>query len=211
MELRYLRAFVAAAEELHFARAAARLYMSPSAMTELIRRLELGTPLFTRTTRRVTLTEAGTELLGRSEVILDLAARATEAVGAIARGDVGAVRLGITPPAGPIVAPHLPRHFTTSGPGLSVDIERMWLPALGAALLTGTIDAAVTCGHLEIDNPSIRTFEIGSEPLIIGLRPGHPLTATTTVDPSPGNLTPAVTLEQWMSSDLGSQIGAYGR
>jgi DNA-binding transcriptional LysR family regulator len=100
MEFRDLRAFVAAAQELHFARAAVRLYISPSTMSELIRKLELelGTVLFTRTTRRITLTDAGTELLGRAETILALTAQATEAVAAIARGSAGAVRLGITPP-----------------------------------------------------------------------------------------------------------------
>src|ERR1700753_1412674 len=113
MERRELRAFVAAAVEWHFARAAERLHLSPSAMSDLIRKLELelGTPLFTRTTRRVALTEAGTELLGRAETILDLTTEAVEAIGVIARGDTGAVRLGITPPAGPVIAPHLARAF----------------------------------------------------------------------------------------------------
>jgi DNA-binding transcriptional LysR family regulator len=184
MELRDLRAFVVVAHELHFARAAAQLHMSPPSVTELIQRLELelGTPLFTRTTRRITLTEAGSELLGRAETILDLAAQATEAVGAIARGEVGVVRLGITPPAGPVIAPHLARHFTAAGPELSVDIQRMWLPALGAALQAGTIDAALTCGDLGLTDLNVTTVEIGSEQLLIGLRASHPLAAEASID-----------------------------
>ncbi len=68
MDLRDLKAFLAVAEELHFARAAARLYVQPSTLSEQIRRLEfeLATPLFVRTTRRVELTEAGGLLLERS-------------------------------------------------------------------------------------------------------------------------------------------------
>ena len=184
MELRELRAFVAAARELHFARAAAGLYMSPSTMSELIRRLELelGTPLFTRTTRRITLTEAGTELRGRAETILALTAQAAEAVGAIARGKAATVQLGTTPPAGPVIAPHLAQRFRASCPELSVDIQRMWLPALGAALQAGTIDVALTCGYLEVDDPDIRTAVIGSERLLIGLRPDHPLAREPAVD-----------------------------
>ena len=56
-------------------------------MSELIRRLEreLGTPLFTRTTRRVALTSAGTELLARTKVILDEVAAARAAVRRVAR------------------------------------------------------------------------------------------------------------------------------
>ena len=61
------------ATELHFGRAAEKLYMGQPALSGLIRRLEgeLGTRLFTRTTRQVALTGAGAELLVRSKVILD--------------------------------------------------------------------------------------------------------------------------------------------
>ena len=103
-------------------------------MSELIRKLEreLGTPLFTRTTRRISLTNAGAELLGRAETIIALTTQAAEAVAAITRAETGVVRLGITPPAGPVIAPHLARRLTASTPAVSVEIQRMWLPALGA-------------------------------------------------------------------------------
>ena len=63
--MRQLEAFVAVATELHFGRTAERLHIAPPTLSELIRRLEreLGTPLFTRTTRQVALTSAGAELL----------------------------------------------------------------------------------------------------------------------------------------------------
>ncbi|MFF1375731.1 LysR family transcriptional regulator [Streptomyces sp. NPDC058308] len=62
---RLLRAFVAVAEELHFTRAAARLYVAQQALSRDVRRLEreLGTQLFARTTRQVTLTADGERLL----------------------------------------------------------------------------------------------------------------------------------------------------
>jgi DNA-binding transcriptional LysR family regulator len=184
MDLRDLRAFVTAAQELNFARAAARLYLSPSTMSELIRKLEheLGTPLFTRTTRRITLTDAGNELLGRAQTILALTTQATQAVRDIAHGEADVVRLGITPPAGPVIAPHLARRFTASHPELSVEIQRMWLPALAAALQAGTIDAALTCGELGTNDPTLTTAEVGSERLLIGLRAAHPLTAEASID-----------------------------
>ncbi|WP_302185331.1 LysR family transcriptional regulator [Streptomyces sp. GMY02] len=86
IEPRLLRAFVAAAEELHFTRAAARLYVAQQALSRDVRRLEreLGVELFVRTTRHVVLTGDGERLLPYARRVLDaqdelLAARAGEA------------------------------------------------------------------------------------------------------------------------------------
>jgi DNA-binding transcriptional LysR family regulator len=74
LDIRSLRAFVAVAEELHFTRAAARLFVAQQALSRDVRNLEerVGTPLFVRTTRRVTLTPEGRRLLERSRPLLRL-------------------------------------------------------------------------------------------------------------------------------------------
>ncbi|MGW1284879.1 LysR family transcriptional regulator [Streptomyces sp. NPDC002586] len=70
---RLLRAFLAVAEELHFTRAAARLYIAQQALSRDVRRLEreLGAELFVRTTRQVTLTADGERLLPLARRVLD--------------------------------------------------------------------------------------------------------------------------------------------
>ena len=69
---RLLRAFLAVAEELHFTRAAARLYVAQQALSRDIRSLEreLGTALFVRSTRHVALTSEGERLLPHARQVL---------------------------------------------------------------------------------------------------------------------------------------------
>jgi len=182
VELRQLEAFMAVATELHFGRAAHRLHIAAPTLSELIRRLEreLGTPLFTRTTRQVALTSAGAELLPRSKVILDEAAAAQAAVRRVAGGEAGTVRLGITPPAAPVLAPHLINLFAAQAPQVTVALQRMWLPELLGAVLSGDIDVALTCG-LVPDTAGVSTEVFCAEPLLAGLRPNHRLASHDTI------------------------------
>jgi DNA-binding transcriptional LysR family regulator len=176
VELRQLEAFVAVATELHFGRAAERLHLAAPTLSELIRRLEreLGTPLFTRTTRQVALTSAGAELLARSKIILDEVAAARAAVRRVAAGEAGTVRLGITPLVAPVLAPHLIGLFASEAPQVTVDQQRMWLPGLTDALVSGRIDVAITCGLIPAPEGTVNEV-FCAEPLLVGLRPDHRL------------------------------------
>ncbi|MFE7166405.1 LysR family transcriptional regulator [Streptomyces sp. NPDC057616] len=73
LDPRLLRAFVTVAEELHFTRAAARLYVAQQALSRDVRRLEreLGTAVFVRSTRQVALTADGERLLPYARRVLD--------------------------------------------------------------------------------------------------------------------------------------------
>jgi DNA-binding transcriptional LysR family regulator len=182
VELRQLEAFVAVATELHFGRAAKQLHIGAPTLSELIRRLEreLGTPLFTRTTRRVAITSAGAELLTRSKVILDEVAAAKAAARRVADGEAGTVRLGITPPVAPVLAPHLISLFAARAPEVTVELRRMWLPKLLDGITTGDIDVALTCGPVA-QPTGIATEVFCAEPLVIGLRPDHRLASRDTI------------------------------
>jgi DNA-binding transcriptional LysR family regulator len=98
MELRYLRYFVAVAEELHFSRAAQRLGISQPPLSQQIQALEreLDTRLLIRTNRRVELTEAGQMFLDEARDILARTERATRLVSRLGRGESGQLRIGFT-------------------------------------------------------------------------------------------------------------------
>ena len=176
MELRQLEAFVAVATELHFGRAAEQLRIGQPTLSDLIRRLEreLGAPLLTRTTRKVALTGAGQELLGRAKVILDEVAAAAAAVRRTAQGETGTVRVAITPPVAPVLAPHLLGAASEHLPDVALAVQRMWLPDLTRALAECTTDVAITCARLP-DAPGVVNTVFCSEPLLVGLRPHHHL------------------------------------
>jgi DNA-binding transcriptional LysR family regulator len=74
LDVRLLRHFVAVADELHFGRAAARLFVAQQALSRDVRRLEerAGVALFERSSRRVALTPAGEMLLPRARELLAL-------------------------------------------------------------------------------------------------------------------------------------------
>lgn len=84
VEIRSLEAFIAFAEELHFGRAARRIHMAQSPLSQVIRKLEreIGTSLFDRGNRTVALTAAGHALLPHARKVVeevDLGKRATVA------------------------------------------------------------------------------------------------------------------------------------
>ena len=108
MEIRQLRYFVTVAQTRHFGRAAERLHMAQSPLSQAIRQLEsqVGATLFTRTTRRVELTPAGEAFLRDARRILDSVEAAQTRVPLIEAGNTGLLRVGATglaataPPSG---------------------------------------------------------------------------------------------------------------
>src|SRR5258708_37027150 len=126
LEPRLLRYFLAVAQELHFGRAAARLYISQPSLSNQIHKLEhtLGTDLFVRTSRQVALTPAGRALLEEAPLALGALERAAERARLAGAGIAGTVRLGYAPRAGH----QTPRAILTAAqpdtPHLTVDASQ---------------------------------------------------------------------------------------
>jgi DNA-binding transcriptional LysR family regulator len=97
--VQHLRYFLVVAEELHFGRAAQRLYMAQPPLSQRIRRLEkeYGTPLFDRSGGKVRLTPAGEALRGEAEQIVARVDRSRDVVREAAAGTARPLRVGVPP------------------------------------------------------------------------------------------------------------------
>src|SRR5688500_17094069 len=122
--LNALNAFLAVARKRGFTAAAAELGVSPSALSQSVRQLEvrLGVPLLTRTSRSVALTDAGRRLLENAGPAVDQALEALRTA-VVQPGEVtGRVRLSVpTIAVSTLIAPLLPR-FLARYPKVEVDV-----------------------------------------------------------------------------------------
>lgn len=145
MELHQLRCFVAAAEQLHFGRAAQRLQMLPSALGRHLRLLEedLGTRLFARTTRVVSLTDDGATLLGEARSILERIEAIENGFRNRSRSKVSRrLRLGAIDSAAAGLLPPLLRDLRAKHPDITVQLVEEKTIRLLPKLLSGALDLA---------------------------------------------------------------------
>jgi len=141
-----LAAFAVVAEERSFTRAAARLGVSPSALSHTMRRLEerLRIQLLARSTRSVSTTQAGERLLARLRPAIDEISGAVDELGRLLDRPSGLVRITASRSAARmVVAPILPR-FTQQFPEIVVEI--LVDPAL-TDIVAQRFDAGIRLGE----------------------------------------------------------------
>jgi LysR family carnitine catabolism transcriptional activator len=139
---RQLLAFLEISRLQSFAKAAERVAMSPSGMSMLVKELEdqLGARLFDRTTRSVTLTDAGRRLQPVAERIVD----ELRALGASIGGTAAAVRSRLDVAATPMVSasllPDVVRAFGDSHPQVRLQLADVDVTAVRRMVLEGEAD-----------------------------------------------------------------------
>lgn len=178
MELRHLEAFVAVADELHFSRAADRLHMAQSPLSQRIRTLEaeLGVRLFERTNRRVRLTPAGERILREAQTTVRSAEATQRAAQRVRDGETGVLRLGFVASAAFLRLPELLRAFRASVPSAEVELVRLNSSDQLDALEQDRLDA----GLARVPPVASVRWEVGTaalepEPFLAVLPSGHPL------------------------------------
>ena len=144
LELREPRYFHSVARTGNFGRAARELNVGQPNVTHQVQRLEqeLGTRLLIRHGRGVTLTQAGTCLMDRIDVILGLLSAPLEPVPA-PRRTAGTLSLGLAPEAAPLLAPRVLEACQQRWPGVSLAVREGSSASLEEWVLDRRIDLAV--------------------------------------------------------------------
>jgi DNA-binding transcriptional LysR family regulator len=179
MEFRHLDVFRTIAEELHFGRAAQRLFLAQPSVSQMLQKLEsdVGVRLVHRSSRTVQLTPAGTVFLAEIDRVFAAADRAvTLAQQAAGRG--GALRIATNYPASRLLLLPLLEDLRKREPGTTTMLREQGSPAQLRALARGDLDLGLVYGP--VDEPGIRSRYLLSVPVVALVRAGHPLASIDT-------------------------------
>jgi LysR family transcriptional activator of glutamate synthase operon len=183
MELRQLRYLVALADEQHFTRAAAREHIAQPALSQQIRRLEqeVGLALVERTTRRVTVTEAGQTLVARARRILSEMEAANAEMQALAGVRTGHVMLGTMHTMGPVDVSLALAVFHQRHPAVELTVREESSEELAEMLRDDLLDLAFLSVTERIESHGLGLHQLVSEELVVVLPADHQLAGRGTL------------------------------
>ncbi len=159
-EFAEMSAFAAIAEQRSFAKAAAQLGLGKSTLSQNLRSLEerLGVRLLNRTTRSVSLTEAGARLLKRVGPSLVELNAAVDEVANHRQSPTGLLRLVVQPPVATLLIEPILARFLGEYPGVQMDVAVVKMPA---DIVAEGFDAGIRLGE-QIDRDMI-AMRVGGE------------------------------------------------
>ena len=177
MEIRHLRCFMALAEELHFARAAAKLHIEQSPLSRTIKELEeeLGAQLFIRNTRSTRLTRAGLMLMEHAPRVFASLQQARDCVKAAKNGFHGQLRVALSDGATLLCLPALLALCREEEP--EVEIRFFEVPL--SQQIKGLHDDLYDVGFAQSDDvgDGIVALPAWTDTLMVALPARHPLLA----------------------------------
>lgn len=183
LELRWLRSFVAVADELHLSRAAQRLKLAQPALTAQLQQLEeaIGARLLERTNKVHGLTAAGAALLPEARRLVSSAEGLAPLVARAHRGETGRLRAGIIPPAATAPVAEVFRRFSAALPAVEVSLRQASQADLVTALGEGDLDLVVGRPVPPPARSGVHSRRLFEEQQGIALRRDDPRAAAATV------------------------------
>jgi DNA-binding transcriptional LysR family regulator len=185
MEIKQLKAFVAIAEEKTFTAGARRVNLTQAAVSMQIRQLEeeIGLPLFTRTPRRVILTEAGELLLERARRILREHNSVKAELAEIAGAEHGRLRIGsasamFATAQLPTILEKLKKRF----PSAEISVSSGTSKTLVDKILHGNMDIAFV--SLPIETQNVLTELLYEDEVVAIAHPSHAMAGERYISPA---------------------------
>lgn len=176
MDTQNLSAFLLVAEHASFSAAADALHLTQPAVSKRIAALEtqLGSPLFDRIGREVSLTEAGRALLPHATAIAGHLDQARQSIVDLSGGVSGRLRLGTSHHIGLHRLPPMLRQYSETFPEVSLDIDFMDSEQAVEEITRGRVELAVVTLPPEAD-PTMVTRRVWRDPLDFMASADHPL------------------------------------
>jgi DNA-binding transcriptional LysR family regulator len=177
IELRKLRHAAVLAFEGNFARAAAKLHITPSALSQSIAKLEddLGLVLFDRTKTGATLSNVGRQFIGRIDRLLSDARGLARDLALASGADVGDVVFGIRPSAARMVLSELLRQITAEAPKLQLKVAITLNEVMVEYMLLEGIEFVIADLDMPAMSERLTSRKIASFPTEFFVRQDHPL------------------------------------
>jgi LysR family hydrogen peroxide-inducible transcriptional activator len=175
LKLKDLRYLVALADERHFGRAAEKSHVSQPTLSAQLKKLEdyLGVQLIERQPKRVTLTEAGEQIVARARRILE----ASEEVVTLARTYrdplAGRLRAALLPTIGPYLLPMVAREIRKTLPRLELQLYEYQTATMLEKLHAGELDLGVLALPVDLEGLEARTLY--EEPFTVAVPEQHRL------------------------------------
>ncbi|HET6247497.1 MAG TPA: LysR family transcriptional regulator [Tepidisphaeraceae bacterium] len=182
LDVHQLKIFAAVAENLSFTRAAERLFLTQSAVSHQIARLEreIGCPLLERQGRAVTLTAAGREMATQARRVFAAVDEAMLAAAHAGRPNIGRLRIGASSTACQYIIPEALREFRECFPGYSLAIIPGDSPATAERVANGEVDLGLM---VRLDRQKNLTYhELFDDELLFLVSPLHPWAKTGKVE-----------------------------
>ena len=182
--LAQLRAFVAVCEMRHFGRAAERLGIGQSTLSQAVAALEAnaGAQLVERSTRHVAVTAVGRRLLEHARAAVAAADAFAEAAACAGGLLAGPLRLGLIPTVAPYLLPALLARAAEEAPQLQLAVHEQQTEQLVAALRAGEVDAAVAA--LPLGEDDLCELALYDEELLVLVPSGHAWAGERGLDPA---------------------------
>lgn len=181
-ELRHLRSFVILADEMHFGRAAQRLFITQPALSAQIARFEqdIGVRLFERSRRHIELTDSGRALLPRARTAIELADEGVQGAIHASSAETGVIDVAYAPAAAYDVLPWLLRDWTREYPRIQLSLREMTTGDQVPALLARELQVGIV--QSQLNHPKLSRRVIRCDPAVVALPATHRLAQCSAID-----------------------------